>query len=322
MIFENPRELKERIEHLTGRRVFGEVRVLEDSSDYMGIHAGTVLRLGGTDYYIRGEAKEGRFGIEEQPKLWVKYGLDLTDGSRKILKLVFHEQFTTNLGEFTVRCIRDPEKESRVLELTRGDSRFMQGRGIRDQVGNNVRILEYIRGKSLFNHVALIEQPHERYFHETLPGILRNVLTCIEAMESLHALGEQHGDIRNDHVLIEADSGTYRWIDFDYRVNFLDYDIFGMGNILTYAVGKGIQTCRGYAGRGPSKSGRAVDVYNEDALLFYRYRLANLRKIFPYIPPELNEMLMRFSAEATFFYESFTEMAADLRRILDDVLPG
>jgi len=138
MIFENPKELKERIEHLTGRKVFGDVSVIEDSSDYMGIHAGTVLRLGGSDYYIRGEAKEGRFGIEEQPKLWVKYGLDLSDGSRKILKLVFHEQFTTNLGAFTVRCIRDPDKESRILELTRGDARFMQGHGVRDAVGNNV----------------------------------------------------------------------------------------------------------------------------------------------------------------------------------------
>jgi len=151
--------------------------------------------------------------------------------------------------------------------------------------------------------------------------VLRSILTSIEAMESLHQRGEQHGDIRNDHILIEADTGVYRWIDFDYRVNFTDYDIFGMGNILTYAVGKGIQTCRGYAGRGPKSAADAADVYNEDALLFYRYRLANLRKIFPYIPPELNEILMRFSAEATFFYESFTELAADLRRILDEILP-
>jgi hypothetical protein len=141
-------------------------------------------------------------------------------------------------------------------------------------------------------------------------------------MELLHAHGEQHGDIRNDHIIVEADTGIYRWIDFDYQVNFADYDIFGMGNVLNYAVGKGIQTCRGYAGRGPRSAEDAADVYNEDALLFYRYRLANLRKIFPYIPPELNEMLMRFSAEATFFYESLTEMAEDLRRILDEVWPG
>jgi hypothetical protein len=321
MIFENAKELVERIEFLTARKVYGRVPVLEDTSDYMGISQGTVLRLADRDYYIRGEAKEGRFGIGEQPKLWVKYAFDLTDGSRKILKLVFHEHFTTHVGALAVRCVRDADKESRVLELTAGDDRFMQGHSVRDQVGNNVRILDYIRGTSLFNYVALLKQDHEEYFHTILPGVLRKILGCIEAIGMLHDHGEQHGDIRNDHILIEHDTEQYRWIDFDYRVNFTDYDLFGMGNILTYAVGKGIQTCREYGADAGGRGEGEAKVQAEDALLFYSYRLANLRKLFPYIPPELNEMLMRFSAEATNFYEDFAEMAADLRAILEDVTP-
>ena len=35
------------------------------------------------------------------------------------------------------------------------------------------------------------------------------------------------------------------------------------------------------------------------------------------IPAELNEMLMRFSAEATYFYESCDEIATDLRAIVE-----
>jgi serine/threonine protein kinase len=316
MIFESPDELRERIESLSGRKVYGRVVVTEDTSDYMGIQAGTVLRLGGSDYYITGEAKEGRFGIEEQPKFWVKYCIDLADGSRKILKLVFHEQFTTNLGMFTVRCVRDPDKESRILDKMAGDDRFMQGRTVHDKVGNNVRILEYIRGKSLFEHVALLKQPHEEYFHETLPGILKNILGCIEAMECLHRQGEQHGDIRNDHILIESRTGRYRWIDFDYAVNFLDYDIWAMGNILNYAVGKGINTCSGFGRPDGSKRSGGAEIEEDDALLFYPYRLANLHKVYPYIPPEMNDMLLRFAAGATDFYEGFGRMADDLRALI------
>ena len=71
MIFEDPEELAERIDSLAGRKVHGRVQVLEDTSDYMEISSGTVLRLGGQDYYIRGEAKEGRFGIADGAKVLV-----------------------------------------------------------------------------------------------------------------------------------------------------------------------------------------------------------------------------------------------------------
>lgn len=316
MIFEDSRELAERIESMTGRTVRGEVQVREDTSNYLDISPGTVLRLAGSDYYIRGDAREGRFGIDDQPKLWVKYAVDLADGARKILKLVFHEQFTSKLGAFTVRCVRDPDKESRVLAATVGDERFMQGLTVHDAAGNNVRVLDHIRGKSIFNRVALLEQDHETYFHESLPHILGKIVGCIEAIADLNEGGEQHGDIRNDHILIERDTDKYIWIDFDYRVNFLDYDVFGMGNILNYAVGKGIHNL---ATLEESTGGR-VKVRPEDALLFYGYRLANLRKLYPYIPPELNEFLMRFSAEATAFFEDCREMSTDLRAILRDVL--
>lgn len=316
MDLENRAILKERIEAVTGRTVGGTPTVTEDTSAYMSITAGTVLHLEGRYYYVTGEAKEGRFGIVEQPKFWVKYAYDLTDGSRKVIKLVFHEQFTTALGRFKVRCRRDPDKESRILELTAGDERFMQGRTVRDRAGNNVRILDHIRGTSLYSHVLMLDQTHEVYFHQTLPGILRNVVGCTEALAALHAQREQHGDVRNDHIIIERDTGRYRWIDFDYSVNYLDYDVWSMGNILTYAVGKGIRTCKEAAGI-LSKRGRTDDMVTpDDALLFFGYRMANLRKVYPYIPVELNDLLMRFSASTLDIYENLETMAGDLRDVV------
>jgi hypothetical protein len=309
--------LKERIESVTGRTVHGTPAVTDDTSAYMSITAGTVLCLEGNYYYVTGEAKEGRFGIVEQPKFWVKYGYDLTDGSRKVMKLVFHEEFTTALGLFKVRCRRDPDKESRILELTAGDDRFMQGRTVRDSVGNNVRILDHIRGTSLYSYVLRLNQPHEVYFRETLPGILRKVVGCIEAISLLHARGEQHGDVRNDHIIIERDTGRYRWIDFDYSVNYLDYDIWSMGNILTYAVGKGIRTCKEAMKTVSVRADSCDPVNPDDALLFFKYRMANLKKIYPYIPVELNDLLMRFSASPLEFYENLEKMVQDVRDVVE-----
>ena len=306
MIFEDSAALKERIEAVAGRRVYTPPTIIEDTSNYINIHGGTVLRVGGSDYYIRTDAKEGRFGISEQPKFWVKHAVDLTDGSRKIIKMVFHEQFSTRLGFIQVRCHRSPDKESAFLEAAKGDTRFMQGHTVRDPAGNNVRIIDLISGDSFFNLLANLQQPHEEYFHETLPGIIHRLVGCIEAMDKIHRLGLRHGDIRNDHILVEAGTGEYRWIDFDYSVNYSDYDVWSMGNVLTYAVARGIVTCRDAAEAG-------VDVQDGDALLFYGYRLANLRKLYPYIPGALNDLLLRFSAGAERFFTDFEEMARALR---------
>ncbi|HQF26366.1 MAG TPA: hypothetical protein PLJ27_24125, partial [Polyangiaceae bacterium] len=242
MIFEDQNELKARIEQVTPRRAAKTVVVHTDTTAYMGIEGGHVLRLQGNDYFVLGDAQEGRFGIDDQPKFWVKYAVDLTTAEHKIIKLVFHEQFSTNVGMVRVRCIRSPQKESRVLDLVSGHDRFMQGKTVVDPAGNPVRIVDFIRGKSLYAVLEASDMPHERYWNEVLPGIMQQLLTCMEAMAWLHSMGEHHGDIRNDHILIERETGRFTWIDFDYEVNFSDYDVWSMGNVLTYVVGQGMHT--------------------------------------------------------------------------------
>ena len=84
---------------------------------------------------------------------------------------------------------------------------------------------------------------HETYFHTALQGILRKLVRAFEAIRFLHVHGFRHGDIRNDHIMVEHGTGNYMWIDFDYDYdtseNPFGLDVFGLGNILTYAVGKG-----------------------------------------------------------------------------------
>lgn len=301
-------ELKDRIETFAHRKQRGSVPVIDNADNYAVINPGMVLRLEVGDYYILGEAKEGRFGIDDQPKLWVKYAIDLADGARKIVKLPFLEQFEINVGPFRLRCNRNPDKESRVLATVAGDKRFMQGVTVHDRLGNNIRIIEQIRGSSLYRRVEDLDMPHEVYYREVLPALLVDVLGCFDALAHLHAKGEQHGDVRNDHLWFDADLQRYRWIDFDYEANYLDYDVWSVGNVINFVVGKGTHTCK--------DARETVCVEPDDAMVFFTHRLANLRAVHPHISPEINEILMRFSLEATEFYESVADIVSDLRAVV------
>jgi len=316
MIFDNPAELKDRIESLSSRRVGREPpRIFEDTSSYMSIFGGCVLRLDGNDYFVLGDTREGRFGIDDQPKVWVKYALDLTTGDHKIIKLVFYEEFDMEYGFLKLRFRRSPEKESEVLEAMRGHNRFMQGFTVRDPAGNHVRIIDFIRGKTLYGVIRHLDMDHEQYVRERLPGLMREVIVCIEALAELHRRGLHHGDVRNDHLISEAGTGRLTWIDFDYHVNYSDYDVWSMGNVITFLVGNGLHTFRGVQ-KEPQRYPHCKGGLDEDdALLLSKHRVANLGKLFPYLPAELNEILLRFSCGASHFYEDLDHQIADLRSI-------
>ena len=120
-------ELKRRIEELTRRPPKSSFKVITDTTEFMSIRAGEVIRLADHFFLVTGDMKEGRFGIDDQPKFWVKKALDLESGGEKTLKLAFHEGFTIRIGLLRVRCYRDPAKEGDLLDAVRGDSRLMQG---------------------------------------------------------------------------------------------------------------------------------------------------------------------------------------------------
>ena len=283
--------------------------LVSDTTNYMAIDRGHVVDLEGHLFLVRGNEREGRFGIDDQPKFWVKRAIDLQTGKLHILKLVFQEEFRAQVGSLQVRCVRSPEKEGRVLELTRGDPRFMQGRTARDARGNLVRIIVYITGVDLLHHVHSLPARHEEYFHSHFPAILANTVESLRGIQRLHEAGLCHGDIRNDHLILERSTGQFKWIDFDLNQDFADFDIWSAGNILHYVVGRGFVTFREAIQASPSLDGRLSD---EDASVFFPHRVMNLRKIFAYVPPKLNDILLRFSAGARVFYDTMSQLADDL----------
>jgi hypothetical protein len=129
------------------------------------------------------------------------------------------------------------------LKLVGGHPSFMHGFMVRDARDNPVRVLDVVRGVNFLNYVDSFRMTHETYFWKVLPGILRRLVEAYKAIDFLHAHGFRHGDIRNDHIIVARGGGDYVWIDFDYDFEALEnpysLDLFGLGNPLIYAVGKG-----------------------------------------------------------------------------------
>lgn len=305
--------LKGRIEELTGQPVTGSPRVLDDTTEFMGIDRGDVVRLGEEVFLVRGVEREKRFGLIGEPKFWVKRALSLTTGRPQILKLVFAEVFKARVGESEFLCRRSADKEARVLEVTRGDPAFMQGRGVRDARGNLVRVLDVIRGVDLLTDLGARDMPHEEYVRTLLPDVLDRVVDALRAIARIHSAGLCHGDIRNDHLFVEQGGSVLRWIDFDLDQGSLEFDVWSVGNVLHFVAARRIVRIREVLEQRPDLAGR---IGPDDASLFFPYRLMNLGKLYPWLPAPLTDVLRRFAVGACARYGAVDEVVEDLQSVL------
>lgn len=295
-------------------------RLITDTSDFCSIDKNDEIVLGEKIYVVTGNPRELRFGIED-PKLWVKWAFEKNSNEKKIIKLVYFEEFNTSLGGVTIKCFRNPRKEAEILELVNDHPYFMQGRSFYDEKFNNIRLIDIVRGQNFYFYIESLRINHKKYFYTMLPGILKNLIKAFEALRFLHINGQKHGDVRNDHIIIEKKTGNYVWIDFDYDYaateNPLGLDIFGMGNILLYAIGKGFHTLHmiKYQPSGYPKN-LFDDLAVTDMSMLDKSRVMNLQKIFPYIPKIMNDILIHFSRGAEIYYETAEEIVEELNRCL------
>lgn len=294
-------------------------RVFGDTSNFTSIDYGDIIMADNRYFLVTGYTVEGRFGVDDQPKQWVPKVVDLESGISHILKLVFHEVFSVSVGSFTIPCYRSPEKEARILELTEDHPRFMKGKAVEDEAGNLVRILDIISGRRLDKHIYRHECSHEEYFAAYLPGILREYIECAKAISFLHQAGFRHGDIRRDHILVEYDTGTFRWIDFDYEFYLPErpfaLDLFELGNLLMYLVVRGNYQPQEIVDD-PRLGQKVLDtIVPDDLSLLSRNRVVNLKKLFPYIPNAMNNIFMHFSQGASVWYDTVDELVADVEQV-------
>jgi len=165
-----------------------------------------------------------------------------------------------------------------------------------------------------------MEIDHEEYYHTRLAPILKKLVGCLEAIQILHDDDLSHGDIRNDHILIEEGTREFRWIDFDlcqdvmfdpYKT-FTAFDVWSFGNVLQFVIGMGLTTFRDILDIGRFPTDIITSLNTTDAGAFYHYRLMNLKKIYPYISERLNTILMRFSMGTEDYYWTVTDLRRDL----------
>ena len=119
------------------------------------------------------------------------------------------------------------------------------------------------------------------------------------------------------NILIDRESGHYRWIDFDFnymhRENMFSYDLFGLGNILMFIVGMGDVLLADLKNNKPS----ILDGLNQnDMNIVFHNRVANLKKVYPYISESLNRILLHFSIGTEIHYENTTQLLSDMNEAL------
>ncbi|MFH1153281.1 MAG: lipopolysaccharide kinase InaA family protein [Pseudomonadota bacterium] len=315
MMINDVEKLRERISAVAGRSIPGRLQIVEDTSDFMSIDYGNVLRLNGNDYLVMGNAREGRFGIDEQPKFWVKSCIDLSTGLRKIIKLVFKESFESRIGSSVYQCVRSAKKESDVLKAMQDNPHFMHGKSVLDAAGNLVRVIDFVRGQTFYEYMRRFDMSHETYYQQIFPNVIQRVIDCIQAIADLHDAGLHHGDIRADHILLDNPEEPFVWIDFDYDIDSLEYDVICLGNVLLQAVGKGRHTLYDIRLNAEMYPDYNDPVISDDMSLMFPHRVANLRKVFPHIAGDLNDILMRFSSEGRDRYRHARILVSDLRSL-------
>ena len=309
------------VKHVGPEKVPKKFKIHTDTSDFFRVEYNDVVLLGNTPFWIKRYEKEGRFGLDDEPKYWVRRAVHLPDGTPRILKLVFHEKFETTIGGTVIKCFRSPKKEARILELVTNHQNFMHGTWLPDEVGNNVRILEVINGSRYDELIADKGADHHDYFHNFFSTVLKEYMELVLAIKFLHDHDEKHGDIRRDHIIRDRTNNINRWIDFDYNYmhgeSKFGFDLQGLGNILIFLTGHGDILVGDL-----HRQNRAIfdTLWGEDLNISYKNRVANLAKIFPYIPDSLNRILLHFSQGARIFYDTTDQMLNDLTAALDDLI--
>ena len=301
-------------------RIPKRFRIITDTSEFISIDYDDIVILDNRPFLIRHNQKEGRFGLDDQPKFWVKSAIDLSDGSKKIIKLVFHERFQARIGDLLFDCARSSSKEARILNLVQEHINFMHGYSVQDTASNLVRVIDFIPGQTMADYAYTEEIKHEEYFTTSFPSILKEYIEAVRAILFLHRHNEIHGDIRRDHLLRDTTSHRFRWIDFDYahgpNENKFVHDIFGLGNIVMYIAGGRDITKQVLKDEMPHiRSTIAEDDFN----IVFHNRIANLRKVFPYIPEALNRIFLHFSMGTTFYYDNTEQLLEDLIRAANAV---
>ena len=138
-------------------------------------------------------------------------------------------------------------------------------------------------------------------------------------MEFVSEHNMHHGDIRNDHIFIEAETGVCKWIDFDYSVTHADYDFWSLGNLIIFTAAGGLLLHKDIS-QNPDRYPRLTSPISAgDCSLYHKYRVANVRKVYPYISKKINHICMRHAIDHIAIYEDYPSLIHDLEEAYEEI---
>ncbi len=229
-------------DHRVTRSLRRRPRVYTDTTDFTAIDYGDVLLVEDRYFLVTAYTKEGRFGVDEQVKQWVPK-VRISPAARRISSNWCFTRPLTSAWRHTIPATAARKKEARILEIVRGRPHFMQGELLLDEAGNLVgdRAGTVTAGQG---HPAQPAVPRRVFFHRT-PGRSRPLPAghgCGRLSPRTGIPARRHP--ARHHVFVERTTGELYWIDFDYDFHLPErpfaLDLFELGNILTYLVGRGI----------------------------------------------------------------------------------
>lgn len=89
--------------------------------------------------------------------------------------------------------------------------------------------------------------------------------------------------------------------------------------MLQFCIGMGTNTFHEVLGSDSFPEWIKNEISSDDASAFHKNRIINLRKLFPYIPERLNDILLHFAQNTSMFYDSIDQIVTDLEEALEEL---
>lgn len=199
---------------------------------------------------------------------------------------------------------------------------IVRGYSLVDESGDILIVTEFTEGEKLQDYLSEFGVDHKRYFLESFPEILNNFMGAIRGVEHIVKNGF-YNEFAIYHIWIDKKTGRYILFDFDLPSTELsklqalkDLESSTISNI-------GGSLCEIVAPLGIYEYEAVHDeeMYFDELGItdadFNEYNLlVDLQKVYPYIPDELNKILLRFGRDASNPYTSISELYSDLESVV------
>ena len=282
--------VKELVKNTIRNIVASSRKIIEDTTKKKNV--GDIVRLGRARYRIV-RSRHNTFHTKKARRL----------DTNEYVWLKFHLA-GAQMGKMEARRIKKLQE--------RPIDHFVNGQTFEDSKGNIVNIFEHIEGETLHEVIQGIKVGHREYFKDHFPDLALKLLDLARALQELHErLKITHSDIHLKNIIIQDGTRKPFLIDYDFPImseRYSDIEELGLSLLdlaLKSTCAEGSHTLYDF----PKLEFTGGELWDEEVIL-------NARKIYSYIPEDINNILLRFADDCENRYKTASEFADDLEKAL------